>query len=66
MKIRTELIELYMKRMGLTKKEFCKKCNISADIFDRIMRNNYKCQTAGVIRVAETMGVEMCDFYTHK
>lgn len=63
MKIRTELIELYMKRKGLTKKEFCEKCKISFAIFDKIMRNDYKCQTAGVIRVAEAMEIELCDIY---
>ena len=64
MKIRAELIDLYIRRTGLSKKDFCKECAISIKTLQKIMRNDYKYQTAPILRVAETMNVEVCDLYT--
>lgn len=64
MKIRVELIDLYIKRMGLSTKEFCDRCNITKQTLQRIMRNDYKYQTAAVLRIAEAIGIEVCDLYT--
>lgn len=65
MRIRIELIEWYMKNNNLTKQEFCAECALSDSTFRKIMRGNYKYQTASIIRIAEKMKISVCDLYTN-
>ena len=63
MRIRTELIEWYIRKNNLQKREFCKQCNMSEKTLRKIMKNDYKYQTATIFRIAETINIDICDLY---
>ncbi len=56
--VNTKLISDYIKNNNLTKKEFCKQCNISKSTFYKIMagKNYY---LIALFKIAKKMGVKI-------
>ena len=57
--LNTEKIEKYLKDNKLTKKEFCKKCNISVSTLNRMYKSD-NIRVINIFKVAKGMEVDVC------
>ena len=57
--IKTELIMNYIKNNNLTKKEFCKQCNISIYILNKILNYKTNIRITAFIKIAELLKIHM-------
>jgi len=62
-KIRTKLIEIFMKTSPITKEEFCKKCKITSKAFDKIMQNDLSISIRTLARVANAMHLNLYQMF---
>ncbi len=62
-KLNIQIIEKYIKTNNLTKKEFCKQCNISTSTFYRIMQGK-DFNLLSLFRIAKKMNVPIHQFFS--
>lgn len=59
--INLQLILDFMDKHKLSRKEFCKKCNISEYMFCKIMKNDGDYGVTNLIKVIDFMGIKMVE-----
>lgn len=62
-KINTKLIENYMYDNNLSKKEFCKLCELSQAILRKILRNQKNYRITALFKVAKLLKAHICDLF---
>ncbi len=62
-KLNVQIIEEYIKTNNLTKKDFCKQCNISVSTFYRIMHGK-DFNLLSLFRIAKNMNVPIHKFFS--
>ena len=53
--IKIDMIENYIKENNLTRKDFCKKCNMGYESFLKIMRNQSNVNIKAIFKIAKGM-----------
>ena len=61
--VNVALITEYIKTNHLTKKEFCKQCEISTSTFYKIMEGK-NFNLISLFRIAKRMNVDLCRFFS--
>ncbi len=63
-KLNVQMITDYMKNNGLTKKEFCKQCQISTSTLYRIMHGeNFNFKIISLFKIAKKINLKLCQFF---
>lgn len=58
-KIRTYLINIYIKTRNISKEEFCQSCEISVKLLNRILNGSGKVSIKTIKKIAEPMGLRL-------
>jgi len=62
-KLRTDLINRYMKENNITKREFCKLCKISHSQLKRMYKNDFDFYIESLYKVCKILNVELKDMF---
>ena len=62
-KLRTDLINRYMKENNITKREFCKQCKISHSQLKRMYKNDFDFYIESLYKVCKILNVELKDMF---
>lgn len=62
-KLRTDLINKYMRENNITKREFCKKCKISHSQLKRMYKNDFDFYIESLYKVCKLLNVELKDMF---
>lgn len=60
--IKTDIIREFMKKNNLTKKQFCKECDISICSLNNVLKQNTKISSLVFIKMAIRMKIRLDDF----
>ena len=61
--IKINLIEKFIKKNKLTKKEFCNICKISEGTLNKILKNNSNFKITAVFKVARVLKIRICELF---
>ena len=61
--IKTEIIENYLKENNISKYKFCKLCNVSRNIFDKIMANDTNFGIKALFKIARILNIEAHELF---
>ena len=62
-KIKTSLIQKYIKENNLTKQQFCKKCNISTSVLNKILNEQYNIHISALFKIAKVINIQVFEFF---
>lgn len=62
----SKAIKNYMKKYQLTKKEFCRLCDISAYVFDKMMNKGVIISCRTYIKIAQATKLKFAELYRKK
>lgn len=61
--VNVDLIKEHIKTNNLTKREFCKQCNISVSTLYKILQGKTNFDLVFIFRIAKSMKVEVKDLF---
>lgn len=60
-RIKTYLIEEYLKEKNLTKKEFCRLCKMSYPTLQKVLKQDYTVRIGAIFKIAKQMNLYITD-----
>ena len=61
--IKTELIDEFMRKNGVSKSRFCKMCKISLGTYRKIERGDLDFRITALFKIAKVLGIEVCELF---
>lgn len=62
-KIKTKILENFMKDNQLSKTQFCKLCKISPSTFQKIMTNNFHFKISALFKIAKVINIQVFQMF---
>ncbi|MBQ8308494.1 MAG: helix-turn-helix transcriptional regulator [Clostridia bacterium] len=62
-KIKTEMLEKFIRENKLSKNQFCKMCKISHVTLQKIMTNKSNFRISAIFRIARAMQIEVWEMF---
>lgn len=62
-KIKTELIENFLKSNNMTKTKFCEICKISLPTLNKIFKNQFNFKLTALFKVARALGINSYEMF---
>lgn len=59
----TITIRDYVLKNHLSKSEFCKRCSISTDTYDKIFKQDVNINITALFKIAREMNIRICDLF---
>lgn len=62
-RIRTELIDAFLRSEAITKEELCKRCKVTIKAFDKIMQNDKSVNLLNIYKIARIMDLAISQMF---
>lgn len=61
--INTSKIQNYIKENNLTKQQFCKQCNISPSVLNKILKDQHNIHILALFKIAKVINIQVFEFF---